>query len=235
MATQILVVDDELITTDSLNYSLTRHGFDVQVANNGADALKLAEAYPPDVVVLDIMMPGLDGWGVLRALRARSNVPVIMLSALGEENDIVQGLELGADDYIVKPFGFRELLARIQAILRRRELDVVDTDGLLRVGPVLVNLNRRFAEIAGRPLELTPREFDLLVLLVTHAGSVLPRQKLLDEVWGEDWFGDVRTLDVHIHGLRRQLEEDPAQPTYILTARGIGYRFVGPDELESSS
>ncbi len=235
MATQILVVDDEIITTDSLHYSLTRHGFDVQVANNGTDALKLAEAHLPDVVVLDIMMPGLDGWGVLRALRARSSVPVIMLSALGEENDIVQGLELGADDYLVKPFGFRELLARIQSILRRRELDVVDTDGLLQVGPVLVNLKRRSAEMADRPLELTPREFDLLALLVTHAGSVLPRQKLLDEVWGEDWFGDVRTLDVHIHGLRRQLEENPGQPVYILTARGIGYRFVGPDELESPS
>jgi len=232
----ILIVEDEAITSDSLRYSLSRQGYEVTIAATGAAALDRFREQAPDLIVLDVMLRGdLDGWDVLRTVRAHSATPVIMLTALGEEDNVVSGLQLGADDYLVKPFGTRELLARIQALLRRRDLDRLDAPQELTVGPVTLNAQRREATLNGQPLELTTREFDLLELLMRYAGNVVPRQKLLDEVWGEDWFGDVRTLDVHVHGLRRRVETVPTQPRLILTARGVGYRFIGIDEWEADS
>jgi len=231
--TRIIIVDDEPLITDSLSYSLRREGFDVKAVGDGAIALQEIMAFEPDLVVLDIMLPGMSGLEICKRLRAQSAIPVIMLTARGEEIDRVLGLEVGADDYLPKPFSFRELLARIRSILRRVELDrqVTQTQsttlGDLTLDPVARRVFRGEQEI-----QLSAREFDLLSILMKNAGRALSREELLAEVWGSDWIGDQRTLDVHIRWLRLKVEEDPASPKFIQTVRGHGYRFAGPEELE---
>lgn len=230
--TRILLVDDEPLITDSLSYSLRREGFEVKAVGDGLEALQLVQDFLPDLVVLDLMLPGMSGLEVCRRLRTQSTTPVIMLTARSEEIDRVLGLEVGADDYLAKPFSFRELLARIRAILRRVELDRQISQaqqlvlGKLSMDPVA---RRVFKE--DRELQLSSREFDLLSNLMKNAGRALGRDELLAQVWGEAWIGDPRTLDVHVRWLRLKIEDDPASPVYIQTVRGHGYRFAGPEEL----
>jgi DNA-binding response OmpR family regulator len=231
--TRILLVDDESLITDSLSYSLRREGYEVKAVADGIMALQEVQTYQPDLVVLDIMLPGMSGLEVCRRLRAQSAIPVIMLTARGEEIDRVLGLEVGADDYLAKPFSFRELLARIRSTLRRVELDRQTTQmqsvalGSLTLDPVARRLFKDDQEV-----QLSAREFDLISLLMRNAGRALSREQLLADVWGSDWIGDPRTLDVHVRWLRLKVEEDPASPRFIQTVRGHGYRFAGPEELE---
>ncbi len=230
--TRILLIDDEPLITDSLSYSLRKEGFEVRAVGDGALALQEALEYQPDLVVLDVMLPGMNGLEVCQRLRARSSTPVIMLTARGEEIDRVLGLEVGADDYLPKPFSFRELLARIRSILRRVELDRQSSQlqpvnlGRLSMDPVARRVYK-----SEKELQLSAREFDLLSTMMRNAGRALSREELLAEVWGDDWIGDQRTLDVHVRWLRLKIEEDPASPIYIQTVRGHGYRFAGPEEL----
>jgi len=230
--TRILLVDDEPLITDSLTYSLRREGYEVRAVGDGSAALQEVEKFEPDLIVLDIMLPGMSGLEVCRKVRATSTTPVIMLTARGEEIDRVLGLEVGADDYLAKPFSFRELLARIRSILRRVELDrqttqfQASTVGNLTLDPVSRRVFKNETEV-----QLSAREFDLLSSLMKNAGRALSREELLAEVWGDDWIGDPRTLDVHVRWLRLKVEEDPASPRYIQTVRGHGYRFAGPEEL----
>lgn len=230
--TLILLVDDEPLITDSLSYSLQREGFEVKSVRDGLSAVQAVQDYQPDLIVLDLMLPDISGLEVCRRLRGNSTTPVIMLTARGEEIDRVLGLEVGADDYLAKPFSFRELLARIRAILRRVELDRQAT----QLQPMVLRqlsldpTSRRVFK-AEQELQLSTREFDLLAILMKNAGRALSREELLTQVWGEEWIGDPRTLDVHVRWLRLKVEEDPAIPQYIQTVRGYGYRFAGPEEL----
>jgi len=230
--TRILLVDDEPLIVDSLSYSLEREGFDVKTAMDGGQALESIEGFDPDLIVLDLLLPDISGFEVCRRLRENSSTPVIMLTALGEEIDRVQGLEVGADDYLAKPFSFRELLARIRATLRRIELDRKTQ----QAQPVSLK-NLSLDPIARRvfkskeELQLSAREFDLLAAMMTNAGRAMSREELLQTVWGEEWIGDPRTLDVHVRWLRLKVEDDPAIPHFIQTVRGYGYRFAGPEEL----
>jgi DNA-binding response OmpR family regulator len=230
--TRILLVDDEPLITDSLSYSLRKEGFEVKAVGDGAVALQEVQEFQPDLVVLDVMLPGMSGLEVCQRLRARGTTPVIMLTARGEEIDRVLGLEVGADDYLPKPFSFRELLARIRSILRRVELDRQASQlqpvnlGRLSLDPVARRVYK-----GDKELQLSAREFDLLSTMMRNAGRALSREELLSEVWGDDWIGDQRTLDVHVRWLRLKIEEDPASPVYIQTVRGHGYRFAGPEEL----
>lgn len=226
----ILLVEDDPAIADPLRYQLERNGYRVVAAADGREALELARQAAPDLVLLDLMLPGLDGMDVCRELRRESNVPVLMMTARGEEADRVLGLELGADDYIVKPFSFRELLARIRANLRRVALDT-RPQGPLMLGAVSIDLARRVVSRAGQPVSLSFREFELLRALALARGAVCSRESLLDGVWGPDWVGDPRTVDVHVRWLREKLESDPAHPELVLTSRGAGYRLVTPDEL----
>jgi DNA-binding response OmpR family regulator len=230
--TRILLVDDEPLITDSLTYSLRREGFEVKAVVDGAQALKAVDEYQPDLIVLDLMLPDISGLEVCRRLRTNSTTPVIMLTARGEEIDRVLGLEVGADDYLAKPFSFRELLARIRSTLRRVELDRQSTQMqpvVLRQMSLDPTARRVFK--GDNELQLSAREFDLLAILMKNAGRALSREELLAQVWGEEWIGDPRTLDVHVRWLRMKVEEDPASPQYIQTVRGYGYRFAGPEEL----
>lgn len=232
----ILLADDDEMIVDVLRHQLEREGFGVIATGNGAEALTLARARQPDLVLLDVMMPGLQGWEVCRELRRESSVPILMLTARGEELDRVLGLELGADDYIVKPFSFRELLARIRANLRRVVLmtspsAALDPDKPIQIGDVIIDRRRHQVLRNGESVNLTQREYALLLALLDVSGAVVPRGDLLDRAWGEAWIGDPRTLDVHIRWLREKLEADPAAPRLILTVRGVGYRLVTPDEL----
>ncbi|MDD5468033.1 MAG: response regulator transcription factor [Anaerolineales bacterium] len=230
--TRIMIVDDEPLITDSLTYSLQREGFEVSSVGDGAMALQAIEDFQPELVVLDILLPGMSGFEICRRLRTKSNVPVIMLTARGEEIDRVLGLEVGADDYLSKPFSFRELLARIRAILRRVEIDRQATPAKsLEMGKLNLDAVARRVHREGKELILSAREFDLLSFFMNNAGRALSREELLAQVWGDDWVGDPRTLDVHIRWLRLKIEDDPASPAYIQTVRGHGYRFAGPEEL----
>jgi len=230
--TLILLVDDEPLISDSLSYSLRREGFDVVAVTEGGQALKAVQEQKPDLVVLDVMLPDMSGLEVCRRLRTNNPIPVIMLTARGEEVDRVLGLEVGADDYLAKPFSFRELLARIRATLRRVELDrtAPQTQPIVLWDLTLDPTARRIIK-GDQELQLSAREFDLLSILMRNAGRALSREELLAQVWGEDWIGDPRTLDVHVRWLRLKIEEDPASPQYIQTVRGYGYRFAGPEEL----
>jgi DNA-binding response OmpR family regulator len=228
----ILLVDDEQLITDSLSYSLKREGFDVVCVADGISAIQAVETHKPDLVVLDLMLPDISGFEVCRRLRTFTSIPVIMLTARGEEIDRVLGLEVGADDYLAKPFSFRELLARIQAMLRRVQLDRQVTQpqpmstSQLSLDPVARRVFKGEQE-----LQLSAREFDLLSVLMKNSGRAMSREELIKQVWGDDWVGDPRTLDVHVRWLRLKIEEDPASPQYIQTVRGYGYRFAGPEEL----
>jgi DNA-binding response OmpR family regulator len=226
----ILLVEDEESITVPLSDALRREGFEPQVAGSAAEALELAKSTDPDLVLLDVMLPDGSGFDVCRELRARSRVPIIMLTARGDEADRVAGLEAGADDYVVKPFSAREVAARIRAVLRRSSPEAEATGGPLQVGEVTLDPASHEAAVDGRELELSRKEFDVLRLLMENAGAVVKRERLLEEVWETNWFGSTKTLDVHVSALRRKLGDDPAQPTYIHTVRGVGFRFAAPSE-----
>ena len=230
--TRILVVEDEDSYRDPLTYQLSREGFEVVEAANGNDALAAYDAEGADLVLLDLMLPGLSGTEVCRELRARGDVPVIMLTAKDSEIDKVVGLELGADDYVTKPYSFRELLARMRAVLRRRQpVEQVDNDGsgVLEAGPVTMDVERHTVAVKGEPVSLPLKEFDLLELLLRNAGRVLTRGQLIDRVWGADYVGDTKTLDVHVKRIRSKIEPDPSSPRYLLTVRGLGYKLADTD------
>jgi two-component system, OmpR family, response regulator RegX3 len=224
--TRVLVVEDEESFSDPLSYMLRREGFDAVVAATGPDALAEFDRGGADVVLLDLMLPGLSGTEVCRRLRARSSVPIIMLTAKDGEIDKVVGLELGADDYVTKPYSARELVARIRAVLRRRgEAEPSQDEGVLEAGPVRMDVERHVVAVDGESVALPLKEFDLLELLLRNAGRVLTRGQLIDRVWGSDYVGDTKTLDVHVKRLRAKIEPDPANPTYLLTVRGLGYKL----------
>lgn len=226
--TKILLIDDDKLITDPLERTLTQRGYTVYVAHDGEAGLQTALSLRPDIVVLDVMMPKMDGWAVCRQLREQSGVPIIMLTALDEEVDRILGLELGADDYMTKPFSARELIAHIKAMLRRVAIDkAVPKESVQQFGSLTINFATRELHKAGELLSLRYKEFELLTLLLRHQGQVVDRATIFDEVWGTDWLGDTRTLDVHIRWLREKIEDDPSQPRIIQTVRGVGYRFVG--------
>ena len=229
---RILLVDDEQLIIDSLSYSLKREGFEVEAVTDGLSAIKSVEEFKPDLVVLDLMLPDISGFEVCRRLRTFTTIPVIMLTARGEEIDRVLGLEVGADDYLAKPFSFRELQARIQAMLRRVQLDRQSpAPQMVNMGQVSLDPVARRVFKGDQEVQLSAREFDLLAILIKNAGRAMSRDELIKLVWGDDWVGDPRTLDVHVRWLRLKIEEDPASPVYIQTARGFGYRFAGQEEL----
>jgi two-component system response regulator RegX3 len=227
----ILLVEDEESITTPLAEALERDGFHAEVAHTVEDGLAKGKRLRPDLVLLDIGLPDGSGLDVCRELRASSSVPIIILSARGEEADRVVGLELGADDYVVKPFSAREVIARIRAVLRRTSAPAAAADGPIEIGGVRLDPARRSVFLDGDPVELARKEFDLLALLMREAGAVVSRERLIDEVWDVNWFGSTKTLDVHVSALRKKLDDDPADARYIHTVRGVGFRFAAPDEL----
>ncbi|HNT77006.1 MAG TPA: response regulator transcription factor [Anaerolineae bacterium] len=234
MAEKILVVEDELVLRETLMYNLVRQGYEVSAAADGLQAVAMARQAPPDLILLDIMLPKMDGFEVCRLLRQELRAPIIMLTARTDEVDKVVGLEVGADDYLTKPFSMRELLARVKAQLRRVRLlreefapETSPSAPQLCYGDLALDLERHEVYLCGEPLALKPKEYELLVYLAHHRGKVLSRERLLEEVWGWDFSGGSRTVDVHIRWLREKLETDPADPVRIVTVRGAGYRFEG--------
>jgi two-component system, OmpR family, response regulator RegX3 len=223
--TRVLVVEDEESFSDALSYMLRKEGFEVAVAPTGTDALDEFDRTGADLVLLDLMLPGLPGTEVCRQLRTRSSVPVIMLTAKDSEVDKVVGLELGADDYVTKPFSSRELLARIRAVLRRGTDTTESAPAVLEAGPVRMDVERHVVSVAGEPARLPLKEFELLEFLLRNAGRVLTRGQLIDRIWGADYVGDTKTLDVHVKRLRAKIEPDPGHPRYLLTVRGLGYKL----------
>jgi two-component system response regulator VicR len=222
----VLVVDDEKPIVDILKYNLTKEGYNVLMAYDGEEALKAAETGNPDLVLLDIMLPKIDGFSVCKKLREKMTCPIIMLTAKGEEVDKVLGLELGADDYVTKPFSMRELMARVKANLRRNVMaEPTGQQKIIKIKDLELDLKSYQLKKKGVPLDLTFREFELIKFLATQAGQVFSREKLLEEVWGYEYYGDIRTVDVTVRRLREKVEDDPANPAYILTKRGIGYYF----------
>jgi two-component system, OmpR family, response regulator RegX3 len=225
--TKILVVEDEKSLSEPLAYLLRREGYEVSVVDNGLSAVEAVDQSPPDLMLLDLMLPGLAGTEVCREVRNRSSLPIIMLTAKDSEVDIVVGLELGADDYVTKPYSSRELLARIKSVLRRRSTDPDPADGILDYHGIVLDSDRHQLQVRGEPVSLPLKEFELLELLMVNAGRVLTRGQIIDRVWGSDYFGDTKTLDVHIKRLRSKIEVHPSEPTIIVTVRGLGYRFEG--------
>jgi two-component system response regulator RegX3 len=225
--TRVLVVEDEESFSDALSYMLRKEGYDAVVAGTGPEALAEFDRAGADIVLLDLMLPGLSGTEVCRALRSRSNVPIIMLTAKDGEIDKVVGLELGADDYVTKPYSARELVARIRAVLRRRgeAAEAPSAEGVLEAGPVRMDVERHVVAVDNEQVSLPLKEFDLLEYLLRNAGRVLTRGQLIDRVWGSDYVGDTKTLDVHVKRLRAKIEPDPANPKYLLTVRGLGYKL----------
>ena len=223
--TRVLVVEDEESFSDALSYMLRREGFEAVVAATGPDALAEFDRGGADVVLLDLMLPGLPGTEVCRQLRSRSGVPIIMLTAKDGEIDKVVGLELGADDYVTKPYSARELVARIRAVLRRRGEPDELVPATVEAGPVRMDVDRHVVSVRGDAVSMPLKEFELLELLLRNAGRVLTRGQLIDRVWGSDYVGDTKTLDVHVKRLRAKVEPDPAVPRHIVTVRGLGYKF----------
>lgn len=223
--TRILVVEDEPSFHEALSYQLGREGYDVTVAETGDEGLAAFAREGADLVLLDLMLPGTPGTEVCRQLRARSRVPIIMLTAKDGEVDKVVGLELGADDYVTKPYSVRELLARIRAVLRRGEDAEPAPATLVEAGPVRLDVDRHVVTVAGQPVALPLKEFELLEILVRNAGRVLTRAQIIDRVWGSDYVGDTKTLDVHVKRLRGKVEPHPSRPRHIVTVRGLGYKF----------
>jgi two-component system response regulator RegX3 len=223
--THILLVEDEGSLSEPLAFLLEREGYTVTIAADGPGALTAFDANGADLVLLDLMLPGLPGTEVCRQLRTRSTVPIIMLTAKDSEVDIVVGLELGADDYVTKPYSARELLARIRAVMRRRADAAPDDDRVLTAGSVRMDIERHTVEVSGVVVPMPLKEFDLLELLLRNSGRVLTRGQLIDRVWGADYFGDTKTLDVHIKRIRSRIEATPSEPTMLITVRGLGYRF----------
>lgn len=230
----ILIVDDERMLVETISYNLQKEGFEVVSAHDGETALAQAKSFQPQLVILDLMLPKISGWEVCRALRQnpeyRLDAPILMLTARGEEADKVLGLELGADDYLVKPFGMRELVARVRALLRRAAKAPAVGGEILTGGSVQMDVARHEVRVSGndgngREVNLSLKEFELLRVLLSHVGQAVPREVLLERVWGDDFYGDERTLDVHIRWLREKLENNPSQPEHLLTVRGVGYKF----------
>ncbi|BAC15408.1 MULTISPECIES: response regulator YycF [Oceanobacillus] len=232
MSQKILVVDDEQPIADILQFNLEKEGYQVVVANDGDTAIELAESEKPNLILLDIMLPGKDGNEVLREVRKTQNIPVIMLTAKDAEIDKVLGLELGADDYVTKPFSNRELIARVKANLRREQVpdETVKTTKDIVIGDLIVHPDAYVVSRKGEEIELTHREFELLHYLARHIGQVMTREHLLETVWGYDYFGDVRTVDVTVRRLREKIEENPSNPLWIVTRRGVGYYLRNPEQ-----
>ena len=223
---RILVVEDEESLSEAIAFLLSKEGFEVEIAANGPAAIEKFELNGADLILLELMLPGLSGTEVCRQIRSKSSVPIIMLTAKDSEIDKVVGLELGADDYVTKPYSSRELIARIRAVLRRGELvDGATEVGVLTVGPVRLDIDRHIITVNGLPISLPLKEFELLEFLMRNAGRVLTRMQLIDRVWGSDYVGDTKTLDVHIKRLRAKIEKDPAAPELIQTVRGMGYKM----------
>ncbi|MFN8530915.1 MAG: response regulator transcription factor [Anaerolineae bacterium] len=225
----IAFIEDDRLIVEPVVRALKSMGYSVLTASDGATGLKTVLSQPCDLVILDIMLPEMDGWEVCKGIRQKSVVPILMLTALSDEIDRILGLELGADDYLTKPFSTRELMARVKALLRRVEFDsarAVQPSRLIVTGDVKIDLDRRQVYKNGQELLLRFKEFELLSLLIANAGDVVTRAEIFDKVWGTDWLGDMRTLDVHIRWLREKLEDDPSMPRLIQTVRGVGYRFV---------
>jgi len=226
LAKRILVVDDEPTLVATLRYNLEREGFEVATAANGEEALSQARVRRPDLIVLDLMLPVLSGYEVCRILQKETSVPILMLTARSDEIDKVAGLEMGADDYVTKPFSMRELMARVRALLRRATRPPTGDEARhLTAGDLSVDLNRREVTRDGHLLALKPKEFDLLVFLLRNPGRVFTREQLLDQIWGYDFAGDTRTVDVHVRWLREKTEEEPGSPRRLVTVRGVGYRL----------
>ena len=223
--TRVLVVEDEVSFSDPLSYLLRKEGYEVEVAETGPEALAEFDRGGADLVLLDLMLPGLSGTEVCRQLRQRSTVPVIMLTAKDSEIDKVVGLEIGADDYVTKPYSSRELLARIKAVLRRLAEPEDLLPATIEAGPVRMDVERHIVTVSGQPTALPLKEFELLEMLLRNTGRVLTRMQLIDRVWGSDYVGDTKTLDVHVKRLRAKIEPDPADPRHIVTVRGLGYKF----------
>jgi len=235
MAEKVLVVEDDMTLLETLEYNLERQGYEVWKATDGPKALDVARKKQPDLIVLDVMLPGLDGFEVCRILRREMSAPILMLTARADEVDKVVGLEVGADDYLTKPFSMRELLARVKALLRRVRLirEELSTESeaasrdVLSFGDLLIDLNRHEVLWQGEPLRLKPKEYDLLIFLARNRGVALSRDLILERVWGWDYGGGSRTVDVHVRWLREKIEADPANPARLVTVRGIGYCFEG--------
>jgi len=233
-SSKVLIVEDDQTLLGVLRYNLAKEGYDVVTASDGAQALEVARSEKPEVIVLDIMLPKLDGFEVCRILRREMIVPILMLTAKTEEIDKVVGLELGADDYMTKPFSVREFLARIRAMLRRTEMMKQEVaankeaqPSVVKVGSLEIDPTRHQVSLSGSVLDLSPKEFDLLAFLASNPGRVFSRDYLLERVWGYDYAGGTRTVDVHIRWLRQKIEVDPAHPRHLLTVRGVGYKFEG--------
>jgi len=233
MAEKVLVVEDEKTLQETLAYNLRHQGYQVETSGDGKAAIELARTFHPDVIILDIMLPGMDGFEVCRILRQEMTTPILMLTARDDEIDRIVGLEVGADDYLTKPFSMRELMARVKAILRRVRLirEEMDGDGtalqLLLFDNLTINPTRREVLLDTKTLSLKPKEYELLMFMAQHKGQVLSREHILERVWGWDFIGDSRTVDVHVRWLREKIESEPAHPTRIITVRGAGYRFEG--------
>jgi len=223
---RVLVVEDEGSLAETVRYNLEREGFAVDVAGDGVRALESFRAKPPELVILDLMLPELSGLDVCRAIRAESSVPIIVLTARDAEADKVAGLELGADDYVTKPFSMRELISRVRAGLRRVRLTGQAREETLRAGSVVMNVPRHEVTVRGEAVRLPPKEFELLEAFLRRRGRLLTRDFLIDEVWGPDYFGDTKTLDVHVKRLRAKIEDDPHRPAHLITVRGLGYKLV---------
>lgn len=233
MSTKILVVDDEKPIADILKFNLEKEGYEIIVAHDGNDAVDLAESEKPDLILLDLMLPGRDGYEVCKEVRKTQNVPIIMLTAKDSEIDKVLGLELGADDYVTKPFSNRELIARVKANLRRQQQVPDDTVAMKKdivLGNLKIHPDAYSVSRDGTHIDLTHREFELFYYLARHTGQVMTREHLLESVWGYDYFGDVRTVDVTVRRLREKIEEDPSSPVWIVTRRGVGYYVHNPDK-----
>jgi len=234
MSHKVLIVEDDQTLLNVLKYNLTKEGYDVLTAADGVQALDAARSNKPDLIVLDIMLPGLDGFEVCRILRREMTTPILMLTAKAEETDKVVGLELGADDYMTKPFSMREFLARIKAMMRRAEIVKIGESSakeaaaaIIKVGKIEIDLARHTVSRSGTLIDLSPKEFDLLAFLAKNREQVFSRDQLLEKVWGYDYAGDTRTVDVHMRWLRQKIESDPANPRHLLTVRSIGYKFEG--------
>jgi two-component system response regulator RegX3 len=229
LSPRVMLVEDEEAFIEALQVGLAREGFELVVARDGAEALANFDEWSPDIMLLDVMLPKVSGTDVCREVRKRSQVPIIIVSAKGSEVDAVVGLEVGADDYIVKPYRLRELVARMRAVMRRSSLTQTEIDdvgyGAIRVGDVTIDPERHVVTIRDEGVKLPLKEFELLYVLMANAGKVMTRENLIDRVWGSDYFGDTKTLDVHIKRLRSKVESDPANPVNIVTIRGLGYKY----------
>ena len=222
---KVLVVDDENPIVEAVAYNLRKEGFQTLTASDAEQCLDIARSEKPDLIILDVMLPSASGFDVCRLLRKQNDVPIIMLTARAEETDRVVGLELGADDYITKPFSMRELMARVKSVLRRTHLGAISTDAIVSVGNLTVDPNRYEVTLGDKRIDLSPKEFDLLRFMATHPGQVFSRQALLDRVWGADAYVEDRTVDVHIRWLREKIEVNASRPERLLTVRGVGYKF----------